>query len=63
MQLGEKEKDVDALNERIRIMENKHLCEMNEMKSTFEFTKRSVCDGQMRELTMKFNQDRNSLEQ
>lgn len=45
MQLGEKEKDVDALNERIRIMENKHLCEMNEMKSTFEFTKRSVCDG------------------
>jgi hypothetical protein len=62
MQFIEKERDVEALTDRLRIVENKHQCEMNEMRSNFEFTKRSVCDGQMRELTVKFNHDRNALE-
>ena len=42
------------------MMESRHTCELNEAKSNFEYTKRSVCDGQLRELTVKFNQDRQS---
>ena len=43
-------------------METRHNCEINELKSSFEFTKRSVLDSQIRELTVKFNQDKQQFE-
>lgn len=55
MQLAEREKDVDGLSDKIKKMESRHLCEINELRSSFEFTKRSVLDSQIRELTAKFN--------
>jgi hypothetical protein len=58
MQVEENERDIDGLNERIKIMENKHTISMNEAKSNYEYTKRSILDKEVRELMTKFNIDK-----
>ncbi|CAD8195471.1 unnamed protein product [Paramecium pentaurelia] len=58
----QKDIQIKDLNDQIQLIEDKHQIEINELKKQGEYLRRSVLDQQIRDLTYKFNNDKQILE-
>ncbi|KAM3141217.1 hypothetical protein pb186bvf_006602 [Paramecium bursaria] len=62
IQFREKQSECDQLKERIQMIENKHNLELSQINNNNEFQRRSQLDQQIRDMTIKFNNDRQIFE-
>lgn len=62
MEINEKQREIDTLMEKQRIMEKNQTETLQEMKSHYELMRNSMIQKEIQELTMKFNGDKLLLE-